>query len=99
MRIINEPDLAAIEAEALSAIENTQLTDGELENYIALMLGVENPREVVAASQASIVVEDDTDFDEAAKFNMDQWLEESGLNTPEAKAKADLPMALRERQL
>lgn len=44
-----------------------------------MMLGVENPVEVVAASQATVEYEDDTDFEEIAKFDLQEWIQEQGL--------------------
>ena len=54
-------------------------TDEEIEKAVATMLGVEDPIVVVAASQATVEYEDDTDFEEIAKFDLQAWIQEQGL--------------------
>ena len=53
---------------------NAATSEKEIENAVAAMLGVEEPEPVVAASQSMIEVQDDTDLEAAAKFNMNLWL-------------------------
>lgn len=54
-------------------------TEEEIETAVATMLGVEDPVVVVAASQATVDYEDDTDFEEIAKFDLQEWLQEQGI--------------------
>ena len=52
-----------------------------VESTIASSIGVVNPAEAIAESQAVAQVRDDTDLAEAAKFDFLKWLEQSGWST------------------
>ena len=69
-------------------------------NAVAEMLGVYDPEPVITASQSVIDLEDDTDLEAAAQFNLEQWLDEAQVSqsaTSAAKAARDteLPTVLR----
>ena len=78
-------------------------TEEEIETAVATMLGVEDPVVVVAASQATVDYEDDTDFEEIAKFDLQEWLQEQGLaetkDEEEKKKEEAKPTILQTKQL
>ena len=49
-------------------------------NAVSQMLGVENPAQLVAESQAVADIADDTDLAAAATFNFLEWLKQRGLD-------------------
>ena len=51
----------------------------QINEVVAAALGVENPKEAVANSQKVMHVADDTDLEAAARFDVDAWMEESGI--------------------
>ena len=68
------------------------------------MLEVDDPQTIVAASQGMIDIQDDTDLDAAAQFDINQWLDQAQLyNTASSSANAasdtNLPTALRLKAL
>lgn len=62
------------------------------------MLGVEEPELVVVASQSMIEVQDDTDLEAEAKFNMNLWLSKAQIDDPAAK-NTESPMTFRQKAL
>ena len=49
-----------------------------VESTVASSIGVENPAKAIADSQSVAKVDEDTDLEEAAKFDFLKWLEQSG---------------------
>ena len=58
---------------------------------VAKALGIKDAEKLIDQSQAVMPIEDDTNLDAAAKFNIDAWVEKSGLNKIGNKSIAEIP--------
>ena len=91
------------EAQKIQKIEAAK-TEKEIEKAVASMLGVDDPETIIAASQGMIDIQDDTDLEAAAQFDINQWLEKAqitntAINFANAASDTDLPTVLRLKAL
>ena len=58
---------------------------------VAKALGIKDAEKLIDQSQAVMPIEDDTNLDAAAKFDIEAWAKKYGLNTIGKKSITEIP--------
>ena len=96
-------EIHKFEAQLIQKIE-AATTEKEIEKAVASMLDVDDPETIVAASQGMIDIQDDTDLEAAAQFDINQWHDKAQLtnaasSSANSASDTNLPTALRLKAL